>query len=128
MEFPGVMDFLNRYGARAKAADVDPLGYYMAPWAYADLQILGQAVEATKSTEGKKLGPFMHAHTFQTLIGDVKFAPSGEWATPRVLAAQFQHIHGNDLAQFRGTKTLAVVSPAAYKSGNLIYPFQNARA
>jgi branched-chain amino acid transport system substrate-binding protein len=127
MEFPGVMDFLKRYQARAKTAGVDPLGYYMAPWAYADLQILAQAVEATKSTKGSAMGPYMHGHTFHTLVGDVKFAASGEWAAPRVLAAQFQHIKGNGIEQFKGTKTLVVVSPAAYKSGTLLHPFQAAR-
>jgi branched-chain amino acid transport system substrate-binding protein len=126
MQYPGVMDFLKRYQERAKAAGVDPIGYYAAPWAYADLQILGQAVEATKSTAGDKLGPYMHETTFKTLIGDVKFGESGEWANPRMLAAQFQHVKGNDIEQFKGTEKLVVVSPAEYKSGNLL-PFEDAR-
>jgi branched-chain amino acid transport system substrate-binding protein len=126
MQYPGVMDFLKRYQERAKAAGVDPIGYYAAPWAYADLQILGQAVEATKSTEGDKLGPYIHATTFKTLIGDVKFGESGEWAQPRMLAAQFQHVKGNDIEQFKGTDKVVVVAPAEYKSGELI-PFSDAR-
>ena len=44
MQYPGVMDFIKRYQERAKAAGVDPIGNYAAPWAYAELQILGQAV------------------------------------------------------------------------------------
>jgi branched-chain amino acid transport system substrate-binding protein len=126
MQYPGVMDFLKRYQERAKAAGVDPIGYYAAPWAYADLQILGQAVEATKSTAGDQLGPYLHETTFKTLIGDVKFGESGEWANPRMLAAQFQHVKGNDIEQFKGTEKLVVVSPAEYKSGNLL-PFEDAR-
>ena len=51
MQFPGVADLISRYQARAAAEGVDPLGYYMAPWAYAQLQVLQQAVEATKSLE-----------------------------------------------------------------------------
>ncbi len=127
MQYPGVMDFIKRYQERAKVAGVDPLGFYIAPWAYADLQILGDAVEATKSTAGDKLGPYIHATTFKTLIGDVKFGTSGEWAKPRILAAQFQHVKGNDIEQFNGTKKLVVVSPEEYKGGDLLYPFQNAR-
>jgi len=127
MQYPGVMDFIKRYQERAKAAGVDPLGYYIAPWAYADLQILGDAVEATKSTAGDKLGPYIHATTFKTLIGDVTFGASGEWAKPRLLAAQFQHVKGNDIEQFKGTEKLVVVSPEEYKVGNLLYPFQDAR-
>jgi len=127
MQYPGVMDFLKRYQDRAKAAGVDPIGYYMAPWAYADLQILGQAVEATKSTAGDKLGPYMHATTFKTLVGDVTFGESGEWAKPRMLAAQFQHVKGNDIEQFKGTEKLVVVSPPEYKAGDVLYPFDKAR-
>ncbi len=127
MQFPGVMDFMKRYQQRAKAAGVDPIGYYIAPWAYADLQILGDAVEATKSTAGDKLGPYIHATTFKTLIGDVKFGASGEWAKPRILAAQFQHVKGNDIEQFKGTERLVVVAPPEYKAGNVLYPFQDAR-
>src|ERR1700722_15267115 len=126
MQYPGVMDFLKRYQERAKAAGVDPIGYYAAPWAYADLQILGQAVEATKSTAGDKLGPYIHATTFKTIIGDVKFGESGEWAQPRMLAAQFQHVKGNDIEQFKGTDKVVVVSPAEYKSGELL-SFEDAR-
>jgi branched-chain amino acid transport system substrate-binding protein len=127
MQYPGVMDFLKRYQDRATAAGVDPIGYYMAPWAYADLQILGQAVEATKSTAGDKLGPYMHATTFKTLVGDVTFGESGEWAKPRMLAAQFQHVKGNDIEQFKGTEKLVVVSPPEYKAGDVLYPFDKAR-
>jgi branched-chain amino acid transport system substrate-binding protein len=127
LQFPGVMDFIKRYQERAKAAGVDPIGYYIAPWAYAELQILGDAVEATKSTSGDKLGPYIHATTFKTLIGDVKFGESGEWATPRMLAAQFQGVKGNDIEQFKGTEKLVVVAPAEYQTGNLAYPFNKAR-
>jgi branched-chain amino acid transport system substrate-binding protein len=126
MQYPGVMDFIKRYQERAKAAGVDPIGYYAAPWAYAELQILGQAVEATKSTSGDKLGPYIHATTFKTIIGDVKFGDSGEWAQPRMLAAQFQHVKGNDVEQFKGTDKVVVVSPAEYKSGELL-SFEDAR-
>src|SRR5205085_1661034 len=31
MNFPGVMDFLKKYQARAPAEGVDPLGYYIGP-------------------------------------------------------------------------------------------------
>ena len=49
MQFPGVEDLMKKYQARAAAEGVDPLGYYMAPQAYAQLQVLQQAIEATKS-------------------------------------------------------------------------------
>jgi branched-chain amino acid transport system substrate-binding protein len=126
MQFPGVMDFIKRYQERAKAAGVDPIGYYIAPWAYADLQVLGQAVAATKSTAGDKLGPYIHSTTFKTIVGDIAFGESGEWAKPRILAAQFQNVKGNDIEQFKGVDKLIVLSPEEYKSGTAI-PFTDAR-
>jgi branched-chain amino acid transport system substrate-binding protein len=127
MQFPGVMDFLGKYQARAGKAGVDPLGYYIGPWAYAELQILGQAIEATKSLDGAKLGPYIHATTFKTVVGDVKFGPGGEWEKPRVLMAQFQRVAGNGIDQFKGSDKLVVVDPPEYQAGEMITPFQDAR-
>jgi branched-chain amino acid transport system substrate-binding protein len=127
LQYPGAMEFLNTYQARATTEGVDPLGYYIAPWAYADLQILGQAVEATNSLDGDKLGAYIKDTTFKTLIGDVKFGTDGEWAKPRVFIAQFQHVAGNDIEQFKGMDKLVIVGPDEIKSGNLIYPFEDAR-
>ena len=44
MMFPGVEDLMKKYQARAPSEGVDVLGYYMAPQAYAQLQVLAQAV------------------------------------------------------------------------------------
>ena len=33
-QFPGVIEFLKKYQEKAASAGVDPLGYYLAPWAY----------------------------------------------------------------------------------------------
>src|ERR1700745_1088699 len=101
MDFPGVGDLIKRYQARAGAEGVDPLGYYMAPWGYAQLQVLQQAVKGTKSLDDAKLGDYIRANTFSTVVGDVKFGAKGEWAESRVLQVQFQHVKGNDVAQFK---------------------------
>ena len=60
MEFPGSMELLKKYQERAGAAGTDPLGYYMPVWAYADLQVLGQAIAATKSLNDDVLAAYMH--------------------------------------------------------------------
>jgi branched-chain amino acid transport system substrate-binding protein len=127
MEFPGVADLIKRYQARAAAEGVDPLGYYMAPWGYAQLQVLQQAVEGTKSLDDAKLGDYIRANTFKTVVGDVKFGANGEWAQGRVLQVQFQNIKGNDVGQFKDISTQVVVSPAAYESGKAIYPYEKAK-
>jgi branched-chain amino acid transport system substrate-binding protein len=92
MQFPGVADLISRYQARAASEGVDPLGYYMPPWAYAQLQVLQQAVEATKILDDAKLGDYIRAHPFRTVVGEVRFGAEGEWAHSRVLQVQYQNI------------------------------------
>src|SRR5499427_7718674 len=77
MDFPGVADFLKKYQARAGSEGVDPLGYYIGPWGYAQLQVLQQAVTATKGLDDAKLGDYIRANTFKTVVGDVKFGAKG---------------------------------------------------
>src|SRR5437764_14978748 len=99
----------------------------MAPWGYAYLQVLGQAVEATKGLNDDKLADYVRNNTFQTVVGDVKFGKGGEWAQSRVLQVQFQHIKGNAVDQFRDISTQVVVAPDQYKSGSVIYPYEKAK-
>jgi branched-chain amino acid transport system substrate-binding protein len=124
---PGVENLLKQYQARAQAEGVDPLGYYMAPWAYSQLQVLAQAVEATKSLEDKKIADYIRANTFSTMLGDVKFGSNGEWAQSRMLEIQFHDIKSNDVGQFREMNTQTLLAPAGYESGNVIYPYEKAR-
>jgi branched-chain amino acid transport system substrate-binding protein len=127
MNFAGVSEFLTKYQARAQQEGVDALGYHIAPWGYAQLQVLQQAVAATKSLDDDKLVDYIRKSTFKTLVGDVKFGPQGEWAESRVLEVQFQHVKGNDLAQFKDLSTQVVIMPSKYKSGDVIYPYEMAK-
>jgi len=127
MQFPGSMELLKKYQARAAAEGVDPLGYYMPVWAYAYLQVLGDAVAATKSLDDEKLADYIRTTTFKTVVGDVKFGAKGEWAQSRVLQVQFQNVKGNDVGQFKDISTQVVVSPAEYASGKVIYPYEKAK-
>ena len=127
LEFPGTADLMKKYQARAPGEHVDALGYYTAPWGYAQLQVLQQAVEATKGFDDKKLANYIRATTFKTVVGDIKFGAKGEWGQSRMLQVQFRNIKGNELAQFIDTSTAVVVSPAEYASGPAIYPYEKAR-
>jgi branched-chain amino acid transport system substrate-binding protein len=127
MQFPGVADLISRYQARAASEGVDPLGYYMPPWAYAQLQVLQQAVEATKTLDDAKIGDYIRAHPFRTVVGDVRFGAEGEWAQSRVLQVQYRNISGHDATQFRDMSTQVVVAPAEYASGEVIYPYEKAK-
>jgi branched-chain amino acid transport system substrate-binding protein len=127
MHFAGVDELMKTYQSRAQAEGVDSLGYYMAPWAYAQLQVMQQAIEATKSLDDAKLAEHIRASTFKTVVGDVKFGAKGEWAQSRVLQVQFQNVKSNDASQFKDVSTQVVVAPADYESGKLIYPYERAK-
>jgi len=123
MLFPGVAELMKKYQERAQAAGVDRLGYYMAPQAYAQLQVLQQAIEATKSLDDQKLADYIRSSTFKTVLGDVKFGKGGEWAQARVLQVQFQNIQLFEIAQFTNIATQVVVDPPDFASGKVIYPY-----
>jgi branched-chain amino acid transport system substrate-binding protein len=127
MMFPGVEDFLKKYQARAGAEGVDPLGYYLGTWGYAYIQILGEAVAATKGTNDNMLADYIGKTTFKTIMGDVKFGKGGEWAEGRMLQVQYHGIKSTDLDQFRGMDTQTVLTPSQYKTGDVIYPFEKAK-
>ena len=126
MRFPGVDDVLKRYQQRAASAGTDPLGFW-SPFAYAEMQILGQSVNAVGGTDQAKLADYLHATRFNTVIGEVKFGPLGEWEKSRILYVQYQNIKGNDPNQFRQPGKAVILSPQEFKSGDLIYPFAKAR-
>src|SRR5262245_471428 len=127
MKFPGVDGFLTKYQPEAVKAGVDPLGFYLPPWAYAMMQVLGQAVEGTKGLDQDKLAEYIHANEFDTIVGKVKFGADGEWAKARTVTIQFQNIKGTDAEQFKQPGKQAVIYPDQYKSGNIIYPYAAAR-
>jgi branched-chain amino acid transport system substrate-binding protein len=126
LNFSGIAEFLQKYQSRAPAEGVDPLGYW-APFAYAQLEIIGQAVRATASLDDDKLAEYIHGATFKTVVGDIRFGPTGEWEQSRVLQVQFQGIRDNSVAQFKNISTQVVVTPAEFKSGDLIYPYEKAK-
>jgi branched-chain amino acid transport system substrate-binding protein len=127
MRFPGIMDFIKEYQAKAPAAGVDLLGYFLPPFAYAELQVLEQAITATGSTDNDRLAAYMHSHPFRTIEGDIAFGPDGEWTAARPIWVQYHDIAGHGVEQFRGDATVTILAPPRYKTGDLIYPYTKAR-
>jgi branched-chain amino acid transport system substrate-binding protein len=123
MQFPGVLDLLKKYQAKVVGEGIDPLGYIMAPTAYAELQVMADAVEGTKSLDAAKLADYIHQHEFSTVAGMISFTESGEWKAPRILTVQFQHVKGNGLDQFRDTSAEVIVAPDTYKTGEAVLPW-----
>ena len=127
MQFPGVMDFIKKYQAKASAEGVDLLGYFLPPFAYSELQILADAIAATKTLNNDKLAEYMHSRPFHTIEGDIAFGPDGEWTEARPIWAQYHGIKGHDVEQFREPTTVTILAPPQYKTGDVIYPYTEAR-
>jgi len=123
MKFPGIEEFLVRYRERAAAAGVDPLGIYIPPFAYAEMQIIEQAVTATGTLDDGKLADYIHRNTFKTVVGDLRFEETGEWADPRILWIQYRGVTGSDVDQFKQSGKQVILYPDNLKSGTVVSPF-----
>jgi branched-chain amino acid transport system substrate-binding protein len=115
-------DFLTRYQARAKDAGVDPLGFYLSPFDYAIGRLLAQAVSATKRLDHKLLARYLRENEIKTIVGNIRYGPTGEWAIPRMIYVQFQGIADKNLEQFRSPGKQVIVAPDAFKTGE-VRPF-----
>jgi branched-chain amino acid transport system substrate-binding protein len=127
MMYPGVAQLIADYQSRAAAAGSDPLGYYVVPQAFAQMQIVEQAVVGTGSLDDAQLARFTREHVFKTVAGDVKFGPGGGWAEARVLHVQYQNIKSHDVSNFTDGRTQPVVWPPSLASGALVYPYARAK-
>jgi len=127
LNFPGIQEFLAKYQARAKGQGVDPLGYYLPPFAYAYVQVLGDAITAVGSLDQQALGDYIHKTTFNTVIGPVQFGANGEWAKSRTLMVQYQNITSNDLEQFKHAGKRIVLYPKEWVSGKFKFPYTEAK-
>jgi branched-chain amino acid transport system substrate-binding protein len=127
MMYSGVAQMIAEYQSLARGAGADPLGYYVAPQAYAQMQIVEQAIASTGSLDDARLAQFTRDSLFKTVVGDVRFGRGGGWSEARVLEVQYQNIKGADLSDFRDARTQAVVWPPSLASGALIYPYVKAK-
>ena len=123
MQFQGTRELINRYRAVASAQGLDQLGFYVPPTTFAQLQVLEQAVTATKSLQDEVLADYLRKNSFKTVMGDIRFGTRGEWAEPRILMTQFQKVSGKELGQFDQPGTQVILYPEKFKSGQLAAPF-----
>jgi branched-chain amino acid transport system substrate-binding protein len=128
MQFPGILDFLKEYQTKAGAEGIDPLGWYLAPFGYAYLEILGDAIEGTKSLDQTKIADYMHSNTFKTIVGDIGFGKDGEWSKSRVIEVQWQGVKGNTLDDFKDAKNEVILTPDEYKTGVVVAPYDGSAA
>jgi len=121
-------DFFKKYQARAAGEGADPLGYYLGGWGYAYLQVLSTAIAGAKSINDDKIADYMRSHEFNTIMASgIKFGKNGEWTKSGMLQVQYHDItDGANLETWRGMSYQTVLTPAAEKTGDVIYPYANA--
>ena len=120
-------DFFKKYQAKAKAAGVDPLGYYLGGWGYTYMQVLGDAVKGANSINDDKLAAYLKSHSFETIMGPIKFGAKGEWAEGRMLTVQYHDIKPDaNLDTWRGMSYQTVLAPKNLATGKLIFPYEKA--
>ena len=125
--YNGTEAFFKEYQARAKTAGVDPLGYYLGGWGYAQFQVLGDAVKGAKSINDDKIAAYMKTATFDTVMGPIKFGNKGEWAESRMFTVQYHDIKDDaNLDTWRGMSYQTVLEPKNLETGKVIYPYEKA--
>jgi branched-chain amino acid transport system substrate-binding protein len=123
--YEGSEDFFKEYQAKAGAAGVDPLGYYLGGWGYAQFQVLEQAIKGANSFDDDKIAAYLRKGSFKTIMGPIKFGAKGEWAEGRMLQVQYHDItDAANLETWRGMSYQTVLTPANLKTGNVIYPYE----
>jgi len=125
--YKGTKEFFDEYQKRAKSAGVDPLGYYLGGWGYAYVQILGDAIKGSKSIDDKKLAEYLKSHSFETIMGPIKFGKKGEWETGRMLTVQYHDIKPDaDMKTWAGMSYQTVLGPKNLETGKMIFPYEKA--
>ncbi len=127
LNFPGLDGLMKRYQAKAAELKTDAIGYAFVPFGYTNGQILEQAVTATKSLDHEVLAKYIHANSFKTVVGELSFGKDGEWSKPRMVLTQFQNIAPNNTDQFKAGDHQPILWPPEYKTGEMIYPYADAR-
>lgn len=119
--YPGSSELLKRYQKKVKdeGLKTDALGYYLVPWAYAYVDILGQAVNAVGKIDHDAIAKYLHKTKFTSVVGDVKFGANGEWEEPRTIVVQYQNIKNNELEQFARAGTRKIINPPDIRTGEV---------
>lgn len=125
--YEGTEAFFKDYQARAGAAGVDPLGYYLGGWGYAQMQVLEAGIKGSKSTDDAKIADYLKKATIKTVMGPIKYGAKGEWAEDRMMAVQYHGVtDAANLDTWRGMSYQTVVDPPSLATGKVIYPYEKA--
>ena len=120
--------FFKTYQEQAKGAGVDPLGYYLGGWGYAYVNMLGEAVAATKSLNDDKIADWLRKTPHKTIMGDWSYGANGEWTKSGMMQVQYHDIkEGAGLETWKGMSYQTVLTPKDLATGKVVYPYAKAK-
>jgi branched-chain amino acid transport system substrate-binding protein len=120
--------FISKYLTRTGVESAAPLPnnlYYVGLLDYVSLQVFEQAVRLTKTLNSDELASYMHDHVFRTVAGDIRFGRTGDIGQPPPVFVQYQMRHKPG-EPGKGLLEVTVLTPAEYRKGDVIYPYENA--
>ncbi len=121
-------EFFKKYQAQAPAAKVDPLGYYLGGWGYAYINMLGEAIAATKSLNDDKIAEWLRKTPHKTIMGNWSYGPGGEWTKSGMMQVQYHDIkEGAGLETWKGMSYQTVLTPSDVSTGKVVYPFEKVK-
>jgi branched-chain amino acid transport system substrate-binding protein len=121
-------DFFKKYQAQAPAAKVDPIGYYLGGWGYAYINMLGEAIAATKSVDDDKIAEWLRKTPHKTIMGNWSYGANGEWTKSGMMQVQYHDIkEGAGLETWKGMSYQTVLTPPELATGKVIYPYEKAK-
>ena len=118
-QFPVLQTFLAKYQARAAKEGVDPLGFYLPPYAYAMMQVLEQAIaQGRQPRPGKARRLHAQVRVRHLRRQGALRAERRVGAVPRCMMTQYHGIAGNDVDQFKKPGKVTVLYPKEYSTGD----------
>ena len=128
-QFERAEDFLKKYQSQAGAEGVDPLGYYLGDLGLCVDEVLGQAVEGTKSVDDAKLVDWFQEDHVKTIMGDMRLtAQNGEWTKSGMMQVQYHSVKtATPSTSSRAWHADRVVGRPDQKTGKVVYPYEKAK-
>ena len=126
-DLPRHPEVLAKYQEAAKTQGIDPMGWALRRSPMRPGRRSRKRSKPPRALDQAAIAAWLRGHTVHTVVGDIAFGKDGEWAKSRVFFTQFQHVTGNSLDNFRDTTHEVVVWPNDYKTGDMIYPYAEAK-
>ena len=124
MQFPGIMEFLKKYQAKAPSR-----GHRPARLVSAALRLRQHAgprrrrSRAPKTLDQDKLADYIRSHPFNTDRRRDQLRQGRRMVEAAGPGGAVPEHHRHRLEQFKDTKTEADLSPAEYRTGEVVAPY-----